>query len=69
VIYTNRGNTYRLTGDFRRALADLNEAIRLDPKYVVAYQHRASTHRALNDPARADADSKEAARLEAQAKR
>ena len=30
--YNNRGNAYRAKGEMDRAIADLTEAIRLDPK-------------------------------------
>jgi hypothetical protein len=30
--YVNRGHAYRVKGDTNRAIADLTEAIRLDPK-------------------------------------
>jgi Tfp pilus assembly protein PilF len=64
VVYFNRGVVHRLAGDHRRALADLNEAVRLDPKYAIAYLQRALTHQALNDQARAQADFQTAARLD-----
>jgi Tfp pilus assembly protein PilF len=63
VIYTNRGYAHRLAGDHRRALADVTEAIRLDPKYATAYKERARVYEALKDPARAKADDQTAARL------
>jgi len=34
--YNNRGNAYKVKGDFDRAIADYLEAIRLDPKYAFA---------------------------------
>ena len=39
--YNNRGNALRSKGDMDRAIADLTEAIRLDPKYAIAYNNRA----------------------------
>jgi tetratricopeptide (TPR) repeat protein len=43
--YTNRGSVYDYQKDFDRAIADLTEAIRLDPGAVVAYQDRAASYR------------------------
>jgi Tfp pilus assembly protein PilF len=45
-------------------MADLDEAIRLDPKFATAYLHRARTHEALKDTERAKADFLTAARLD-----
>jgi tetratricopeptide (TPR) repeat protein len=35
--YTARGNAYYCKGDYDEAVADFDQAIRLDPKNVVAY--------------------------------
>jgi tetratricopeptide (TPR) repeat protein len=43
--YTNRGSVYDYQKDFDRAIADLTEAIRLDPDAVIAYQDRAASYR------------------------
>jgi tetratricopeptide (TPR) repeat protein len=43
--YTNRGSVYDYQKDFDRAIADLTEAIRLDPNAVVGYQDRAASYR------------------------
>jgi len=39
-FYSNRAAAYRARGDSGRAIADLNEAIRLDPKFANAFQKR-----------------------------
>ena len=42
-----RGDAYRKSGDFVRALQDLSEAVRLNPELVDAYVDRALTNAAL----------------------
>jgi tetratricopeptide (TPR) repeat protein len=62
-----RGHAYRHKGDLVRAIADLSEAIRLDPKYAEAYYNRGLTYRNKGDLDRAIADFGEAIRLAPQA--
>jgi tetratricopeptide (TPR) repeat protein len=59
-LYYNRGVEYAVKGECDRAIADYNQAIRLDPKYVLAYNKRGdcftrqgSNFRALEDYAKA----------------
>ncbi len=47
-----------------KALADLSQAIRLAPKYAVAYRNRGNVHDKLGDTARARADFAQALSLE-----
>jgi tetratricopeptide (TPR) repeat protein len=61
--YTNRGSVYDYKKDFDRAIADLTEAIRLDPDAVVAYQDRAASYRNKGQYDRAIDDLDHAARL------
>ena len=52
----NRGNVYIRKGEYEKALADLNEAIRLNPKYVYGYKSRAFLYERMGDKDRAAAD-------------
>ena len=38
--FINRGNGHRAKGEYERAIADYDQAIRLDPKYVRPYSNR-----------------------------
>src|SRR5262249_26315514 len=69
----DRGTAWQAKGDFDRAIADYDEAIRLDPgsgltqlssQYSLAYANRASAWLAKGDFAHAVADYGEALRLE-----
>jgi tetratricopeptide (TPR) repeat protein len=51
-----RGVGRRKSGDLERAMADLDESLRLDPKYLPALIERAALWRAKNQPDRALAD-------------
>jgi Tfp pilus assembly protein PilF len=51
-------------GDYDRALADLNEAIRLDPKSVLAFSQRGVLYVHKGDNGRAIADFNEAIGLD-----
>jgi tetratricopeptide (TPR) repeat protein len=45
IACNNRGLTYRDKGELDRAIADFNEAIRLDPKFALAYNNRGLAYR------------------------
>ena len=63
VIYNNRGIAYRFQGDLDHALADYNEAIRLDPRYDVAYHNRGRAYYIKREFDLAIADYGEALRI------
>jgi tetratricopeptide (TPR) repeat protein len=48
----NRGIAYFVKKDFTRSLADYDEALRIDPRYLKAYVNRALTLSAMGDRAR-----------------
>ena len=62
--YDNRGSAYQAKGDIDRAIADHDEAIRLDPRYAAAYDNRGGAYQAKGDHDRAIADFDEAIRLD-----
>src|ERR1700722_19551733 len=60
VLYTNRCVEYDNKKEFDRALADCTTAIRLEPKYSLAYNDRGSAYNHKGDNDRAIADYSEA---------
>ena len=64
IAHHERALSYRSKGDSDRAIADLSEAIRLDPKYAEAYYLRGVSYRNKGDLARAISDYSEAIRLD-----
>jgi lipoprotein NlpI len=64
VLYVSRGIAYQDVGDLDRAMADLTEAIRLDPKYAEAYYNRGEVWLDAREFDRAIADYSEAIRLD-----
>src|ERR1700686_25236 len=63
-FYSNRAAAYHEQGDNDRAIADLNEAIRLDPKLAMAFNNRGAAYNEQGDNDRAIADYNEAIRLD-----
>lgn len=61
--YVNRGVEWKLKKDYGRALADYNEAIRLDAKYADAFYNRCSLYVAQNEYDRAIPSCDKAVRL------
>jgi lipoprotein NlpI len=73
VLYNNRGVAYHekadvgrgfLIDDLDRAIADYDEAIRLEPKFARAHNNRGLSYRQKGDLDRAIADCDEAIRLD-----
>ena len=58
-----RGNSYREKGNIDRAIADYNEAIRLDPRFSFVYHDRGIAYRMKGDRDHAISDFREAVRL------
>jgi len=63
IVYSNRGNQWDRMGQFEKAIADHNEAIRIDPTYGAGYMHRGNIYARHGDYDRAIADQSEAIRL------
>ena len=62
--FNNRGLAYQDKHDYDRAIADYDEAIRLDPKYDPAFNNRGAAYLAKGGHDRAIADLNEAIRLD-----
>jgi tetratricopeptide (TPR) repeat protein len=63
ICYSNRGRAYFRKDQRDEAIANLSEAIRIDPKYATAYFHRARVYTAKDDHRRAIADYDQAIKL------
>lgn len=64
--YYNRGLAYRRLEDNQKALADYNQALKFDPKYVKAYVNRANVRDDLGDKQGAIADYNQALKLDSE---
>jgi tetratricopeptide (TPR) repeat protein len=63
-LLSNRGEVYRLMGQFERAIGDFDAAIRIDPRDRVAFANRGTVYRRLKQYERALADYDAALELE-----
>lgn len=63
LLYTNRGVEYALKKDFERAIADHDQAIKVDAKNPVAYNNRGNAYDGKREFDRAIADYDEAIKL------
>lgn len=61
--YYVRGNSYLEIGQYAKAITDLTESIRLDPKYYWSYKQRAKAYRMLKKFRQAQADELKAAAI------
>jgi tetratricopeptide (TPR) repeat protein len=62
--FRNRGVAYAYKGDNDRAIADFNQAIRLDPKSALTFKNRGDAYTNKGGYDRAIADYSEAIRLD-----
>jgi tetratricopeptide (TPR) repeat protein len=62
--FGNRARVKMLVGNYREALEDASEAIKLDPTLIMAYVDRGYAHQALHRPGNALDDFKRAASLD-----
>ena len=63
LLYTNRGVEYGIKGDPDRAIAEHDQAIKIDPKNALAFNNRGNAYGAKRDNDRAIADYDQAIQL------
>ncbi|MBI4367700.1 MAG: tetratricopeptide repeat protein, partial [Deltaproteobacteria bacterium] len=60
---TNRGDSYNLKGDYDRAIADYDRALKLNPGFYLAYNNRGAAFHKKGDLGRAIADYEQELRV------
>lgn len=63
IAYTNRGIAYGKTGHLDRAIADYDQAIKLNPRFASAYRNRGFAYESKGEKKRAIADYRKAIEL------
>jgi tetratricopeptide (TPR) repeat protein len=63
LLYTNRGVEYEIKKEFDKAIADHDQAIKVDPKNWAAYNNRGNAYAGKHDYDHAIADYDEAIKL------
>jgi tetratricopeptide (TPR) repeat protein len=63
LLYTNRGVEYEIKKDYEKAIADHDQAIKVDPKNPAPYNNRGNVYLAKNDFEHALADFDQAIKL------
>jgi hypothetical protein len=63
MTFFNRGNLYLAKRDYKHAIADFTEAIRLSPTFIAAIDNRRAAREATKDANGAGADKSEENRL------
>ena len=64
VAYYNRGIAYRHLGEYRRAIEDYDQTLRLDPNFALAYNNRGNAYVDLGEYRRAIEDYDQTLRLD-----
>ena len=62
--YFNQGRSHFDQAHYSEAIAAYTQAIKLDPKYALAYNNRGYTYKALGQSAKAAADFAQASKLD-----
>src|SRR3954451_20848803 len=64
ILHSNRGIAYGKAGDYDRAIADFDAALRINPNHMRAYLNRGNANFSRRDYDRAVADFSQAIRIE-----
>ncbi len=64
IAYDKRGIAYTKLGEYRRAIEDYDQALRLDPGYAIAYNNRGDVYNELDDYERAAKDWEQSIRID-----